>query len=115
VGRRLRAHQKPQEAEVRLASNGGSVKVTVRLSVPVRPFPDGVLAGATSPRQVVEKALAAPRDVAPLVESGAVARWYQANGWVYPVSGPTATGMASFTGRTARWPSRPRWWAGRSR
>jgi hypothetical protein len=66
VGRRLRAHQKPQEAEVRLASNGGSV--------PVRPFPDGVLAGATSPRQVVEKALAAPRDVAPLVESGAVAR-----------------------------------------
>jgi hypothetical protein len=95
VGRRLGAFHKPQEAEVRLESNGGNVVVTVRVQVPVQPFPEGVLAGARSPRQLAEKARDAPRGAAALIESGAVTRWYEANGWKYPVPGPTATGPAA--------------------
>src|SRR5207237_6093437 len=29
----------------------------------------------------------------PLFESGAVARWYKANGWEFPVQGPQAPGL----------------------
>jgi hypothetical protein len=95
VGQRLRAYQQPQEAEVRLESNGGAEVVRVRVQVPVRPFPEGILAEARSPRQLAEKARDAPKEAAGLIESGAVARWYEANGWEYPVAGPTASGMAA--------------------
>jgi hypothetical protein len=95
VGRQLRAYPKPQEGEVRLESNGGPVTVTVRVQVPVRPFPEGVLAGARSPRELAHKAHDAPREAAALIASGAVARWYEANGWTYPVPGPAASGLAA--------------------
>jgi hypothetical protein len=95
LGRHLRAYHKPQEAEVRLESNGGTVLVAVRVNVPVRPFPEGVLAGAVTPRQLAEKARASPKQAAALVESGAVGRWYQDNGWDYPVSGPAVAGVAA--------------------
>jgi hypothetical protein len=95
VGRRLRAYPKPQEAEVRIESSGGTVTVAVRVNVPVQPFPEGVLAGAVSPRRLAEKARDAPREAAALIESGAVARWYQTNGWTYPVQGPAASGTAA--------------------
>jgi hypothetical protein len=95
LGRSLRAYNKPQEAEILLETNGGAATVLVRVDVPVRPFPDGVLAGALSPRQLAEKARAMPREASALVESGAVARWYQDNGWDYPVAGPTAVGTAA--------------------
>jgi hypothetical protein len=95
LGVGLRAYRKPQEAEVRFESNGGSATVVVRLTVPVQPFPTGALAGAASPRQMAEKAQQAPREAAALIESGAVARWYAANGWVYPVTAPTASGVAA--------------------
>jgi len=58
-----------------VAASAGAATVAVRLRVPVRPFPDGVLAGSLSPRQMAEKAHAAPREAAALIESGAVARW----------------------------------------
>jgi hypothetical protein len=95
LGRRLRAFHKPQEAEVRFESNGGAVAVLVRVEVTVQPFPDGAPAGALSPRQLAERIRAAPRESAALIENGAVARWYKANGWAYPVLGPTATGLAA--------------------
>jgi hypothetical protein len=94
-GSRLRAFRDPQQAEVRLESNGGPVTVTVRVRVAVHPFPEGVLAGALSPRELASKAHVAPKEAAALIESGAVARWYAANGWTYPVAGPTAIGTAA--------------------
>ena len=94
-GGRLHAYRDPQQGEVRLESNGGTVTVTVRVRVAVRPFPEGVLAGALSPRELASKARDVPKEAAALVESGAVARWYAANGWTYPVAGPTATGTAA--------------------
>ena len=94
-GKRLRALGTPQKAEVAVESNGGNYLVTVHLTVPVKPFPQGVLSGATSPRQLAEKAKAHPREAAALLENGSVAAWYEANGWDYPVQGPTATGIAA--------------------
>lgn len=95
VGAHLRAFDKPLEGRIVLDSNGGSITVLVKAIVPVTPFPDGVLAGAQSPRQLAHKAKEQPKEAAKLIESGAVARWYQANGWIYPVRGPSATGVAA--------------------
>jgi len=95
LGRHFRAYPKPQDAEIRLESNGGTATVTVRIQVPVQPFPEGMLAGVLSPRQLVEKAHQELKEATALIVSGAVARWYQANGWKYPVTGPTARGLAA--------------------
>jgi hypothetical protein len=95
LGGQLRAYRKPQEAIIRLESNGGSVTVVVQVVVAVKPFPEGVLAGALSPRHLAEKAQAAQAEAARLIESGAVARWYESNHWDYPVVGPTASGPAA--------------------
>src|SRR5205823_2814137 len=54
-GDRLRAASKPLTGRLTVESSGGSVTVEVRALVPVKPFPDGVLAGCVSPRQVAEK------------------------------------------------------------
>jgi hypothetical protein len=94
-GKALRAGKKPLEGRVVIDSNGGQATVTVRAEVPVQPFPDGVLGGARSPRQVAEKAKEHPKEAAALFEQGAVARWYEANGWKYPVQGPSASGVAA--------------------
>jgi hypothetical protein len=58
-----------------------------------KPFPEGILAGVVSPQQLIEAVQATPVEAAPLFNSGAVAEWYRANGWVYPVQGPRAAGV----------------------
>jgi hypothetical protein len=93
--RRLRAGKKPLEGRLTVESNGGNFAVTVRAEVPIKPFPDGVLKGALTPRQVAEKAKAAPKEAAAFFENGAVAEWYKSNGWVYPVRGPAASGLGA--------------------
>jgi hypothetical protein len=94
-GDRLRAYSKTQKGEIDVETNAGNFIVVVQVMVPVKPFAEGMLSGAASPRQVAEKAKANPREAAVLLENGAVARWYAANGWEYPVQGPTATGIAA--------------------
>jgi hypothetical protein len=96
-GAKLRASNKPQEGKLVIDSNGGNpVTIRVRCDVPVKPFPgSGPLAGARSPRQVAEKAKANPREAAKVFEAGEVQNWYKANGWDYPVQGPTASGLSA--------------------
>jgi hypothetical protein len=94
-GNQLRAGIKPLVGELCIESNGGDAVVRVRALVPVIPFPEGVLAGAITPRQIAERAKRGLREAADLFEQGAVARWYLQNGWAYPVRGPTATGLAA--------------------
>jgi hypothetical protein len=94
-GDRLRGYPKTQQGEIIIESNGGNVILPVQISVPIKPFPEGVLSGAMSPRQLAEKAKAHVKEAAVLIENGSVARWYQANGWTYPVQGPTASGQAA--------------------
>jgi hypothetical protein len=94
-GRHLHASSRPQEARLVVESNGGTATVVVHAEVPIRPFTEGVLAGARSPRQLAEKAKALPSEAAALFESRAVADWYKVNGWTYPVQGPPATGVGA--------------------
>jgi hypothetical protein len=94
-GQHLRAGTKPLEAQLLIDSNGGQLTVRVRTEVPVKPFREGVLAGATTPRQVAEKAKLSAKEAAKLFESGAVAQWYKDNGWDYPVQTPTASGLGA--------------------
>jgi hypothetical protein len=56
LGNQLRAYHKPQEAVIVIDSNGGAATVVVRVQVSAQPFPEGILAGALSPRQLAEKA-----------------------------------------------------------
>jgi hypothetical protein len=94
-GKALRAGPKPLEGRLVLESSGGEATILVRCDVPAIAFSDGVLAGAITPRQVAEKAKANPREAARHFESGAIAFWYQANGWEYPVQGPPASGLGA--------------------
>jgi von Willebrand factor type A domain len=95
VGNALRASTQRMVGRLRVATNGGEAVVEVVAQVPPVPFREGPLAGATTPRQIAEKAKANPRDAAPLFSGGAVARWYAVNGWTYPVEGEAADGLAA--------------------
>ncbi len=94
-GRALRASLQPQLGRLTIRSSGGSADIVVKAEVPPQTFAAGVLAGARTPRQLAEKARLAPRESARLFESGAVARWYQENGWSYPVAGESVAGVAA--------------------
>src|SRR5207247_1103839 len=83
----------PLEATLDVVSNAGEFSVAVRAEVPIVPFVDGPLAGALTPRQVVDRILPGPAETVAWIENGAVARWYAANGWPYPVQGPSAAGL----------------------
>jgi hypothetical protein len=94
-GKALRASNKPLEGTIVVDTTGGKETITVRAQVPVVAFGEGVLAGSRTPREAATKAKAAPKEAAPLFESGAVARWYESNGWTYPVLGPASTGLGA--------------------
>lgn len=94
-GQHLRAGMKGMEGEIVIETNAGSVKVKITADVPIQPYPDGPLAGSRTPRELAEKAKKAPKDAGPYFASGAVARWYAANGWTYPVDGPSASGLGA--------------------
>jgi hypothetical protein len=94
-GKSFSAGNKPQVGRLVINSSGGRVVVPVTVEVPVTPFPDGALAGALTPRQVAQKARDHPKESADLFARGAVARWYEANGWTYPVQEPSASGLAA--------------------
>jgi hypothetical protein len=95
VGKFLRAANKPVEGRLVIESNGGTMTVMVRATVPVKPYPEGVLGGARSPRELALKAKAAPKEAAQLFERGGVQAWYDSNGWTYPVQGSAAHGVAA--------------------
>jgi hypothetical protein len=94
-GNALRARDKPLEVRLEVLSNGGTATVTVRAVVPVRPFSQGHLAGARTPRELAEKIRAAPRESAIFIENGAVAAWYRDNGWTFPIRTALASGVGA--------------------
>jgi hypothetical protein len=92
--RKLAAKQK-YSAKLTVITNGGIVEVPVALEVGALPFPRPPFQGAGSPREMAERMKAQPKAGVPLLESGEVARWFTANGWVYPVPISTARGVAA--------------------
>ncbi|MCS7168664.1 MAG: hypothetical protein RMI91_13995 [Gemmatales bacterium] len=95
VGQKLRASLKPQTGKIVVSSNAGKAEVIVQLQVPVKPFPEGILKGAQTPKQLAELAMKQPKEAAIYFESGKVKEWYEANGWSYGVQGPAANGLAA--------------------
>jgi len=94
-GKLLQASSKPQEGRLSIDSNGGRMTVVIRVEMPPVPFPEGVLAGALSPRHLAEKARSHSKEAASFFENGAVAKWYKDNGWTYPVRGPVGAGVGA--------------------
>jgi hypothetical protein len=92
-GNLLRACPRPLEGRLDASSNGGEGAVEVRVMVAAKVFAHGVLAGAASPRELIDKVTAAPLQSADWFDNGAVAEWYETNGWSYPVQGPAAAGL----------------------
>ncbi len=100
VGSKLCAGHMPLEGEIVVESNGGTMSVRVRAEVPIQPFPKGVyanevLAGAKSPREVAVRAKEHANEAAILFEQGAVKKWYETNGWAYPVEGSQGSGKGA--------------------
>jgi len=78
-----------------IITNGGIAEVPVRLDVGALPFPRAPFQGAGSARGLAERMRQQPKQAVPLLENGEIARWFAANGWTYPVQGPTAKGVAA--------------------
>src|SRR5207253_3709734 len=76
-------------------TNGGIAEVPVRMDVGTVPFTRPPFVGVGSPREIAEQMRVRPKEAAPVLESGEVQQWFLANGWTYPVSGPTARGVAA--------------------
>jgi hypothetical protein len=82
-------------AHLNVITNGGIVEVPVRLDVTALPFTTPPYQGAGTPRELAVLMRANPKPAIALLENGDVARWFETNGWAYPVSGPTAPKMAA--------------------
>jgi hypothetical protein len=86
---------KVYSAKLTVITNGGIVEVPVSLELAAYPFPRAPFEDAGSPREMAELMRKQPKAAVTLLESGEVRRWFEANGWTYPVSGPTAPGVAA--------------------
>jgi hypothetical protein len=82
-------------AKLTVITNGGIVEVPVGLDLEVQPFAHAPFQGLSSPREMAEQMRSHPKPAVPLLESGEIARWFEVNGWTYPVSDPTASGVAA--------------------
>jgi hypothetical protein len=73
-----------------VVTNGGIAEVPLKLNVVAVPFARPPFQGATSPRGMAERMRTNPKQAVPLLENGEVQRWFEANGWKYPVAGTPA-------------------------
>ena len=78
-----------------VVTNGGIAEVPLRLDVAAVAFTRPPFQGATSPRGMAERMRTEPKQAVPLLESGEVQRWFEANGWKYPVPGTPARGVGA--------------------
>jgi len=92
--RKLTAGQ-TYSGKLTVVSNGGIIEVPVRLELAAAPFTRPPFQGASTPRDLAQRMLTNPKLAVPLLENGEVAKWFNANGWSYPVPGATARGVAA--------------------
>ncbi|HVS37440.1 MAG TPA: hypothetical protein VMS17_17895, partial [Gemmataceae bacterium] len=78
-----------------VVTNGGVAEAPVRLDLTAAPFGRAPFLGAATARELAEQMRANPKPAGPLLESGDVSRWFEANGWSYPVIGTPAKGVAA--------------------
>jgi hypothetical protein len=84
----------PYGAKLTVVTNGGVVEVPARLDLIPHPFPRPPFQGVRSQRELAERMRGQPKAAVPVLESGEIGRWFEANGWNYPVRGTPAKGVA---------------------
>jgi hypothetical protein len=84
----------PYGAKLTVVTNGGVVEVPARIDVSPHAFTKPPFQGVQSQREMAERMRAQPKAAVPLLESGEIGRWFEANGWNYPVRGTPAKGVA---------------------
>ena len=82
-------------AKLTVVTNGGVAEVPLRLELVARPFPAAPFQGVKAQRELAERMRTKPKMAVPLLESGEVKRWFEVNGWTYPVAGPEVRGVAA--------------------
>jgi hypothetical protein len=88
------AAKKSYNGKLTVITNGGVAEVPVSFDLGVIPFHRPPFVGVSSPREMAEKMRTQPKAAVPLLESGDVARWFNANGWIYPASASMTRGVA---------------------
>jgi hypothetical protein len=78
-----------------VVTNGGVAEVPVRLDLAAKPFPRVPYQGATTPHELARRMRDQPHPAVPMLESGEIARWFESNGWTYPIGGAPAPGLAA--------------------
>src|SRR5581483_2645893 len=78
-----------------VVSNGGVAEVPLRLDLAAVPFARPPYQGAQGPHELARKMRDNPHPAVALLESGEIARWFESNGWTYPIAGTTAPGLAA--------------------
>ena len=93
-----------------VVTNGGVAEVPIRLDLVARSFARAPYQGATDPRDLARRMRDNPRPAVALLESGEIARWFESNGWAYPIAGACARGWppSSSISRSWAWPRRRR-------
>jgi hypothetical protein len=81
-------------ARLTIVTNGGVVEVPARLDLAAHPFQRQPFQGVRTPREMAERMRTQPKAAVPLLESGEINRWFQSNGWNYPVRAARARGVA---------------------
>lgn len=82
-------------AKLTVVSNGGVAEVPLRLDLVAKPFTGAPFQGVKAQREMAERMRSQPKAAVPLLESGEVKRWFETNGWTYPVAGPEVRGVAA--------------------
>ena len=82
-------------SSLKVITNGGIAEVPVALEVVSVPFDISPFKGVLNPREMAERLRGQPKPAVALLENGDLSRWFAANGWVYPVQGPAAKGVAA--------------------
>jgi hypothetical protein len=85
----------PYAGKLTVITNGGVVEIPVTFDLQVQPFLQPPFEGISSPREMAEQMRTHAKPAVPLLENGDIARWFEVNGWTYPVSDPTAPGVAA--------------------
>jgi len=81
-------------ARLTVVTNGGVVELPARLDLAAHAFQLAPFQGARTPRELAERMRAQPKGAVPLLENGEISRWFESNGWNYPVRGKPAKGVA---------------------
>jgi hypothetical protein len=81
-------------ARLTVITNGGVVEVPARLDLSAHPFTRPPFQGVRAYRELAERMLTQRKAAAAVLESGEIGKWFESNGWSYPVRGVPAKGVA---------------------